>query len=128
MQYALVEGRRLEAFPSGKGTCATCGNDALAKCGTRKLHHWAHRSLKDCDPWWDNETDWHRAWKAHYPEDCREVVHFAPDGEIHRSDIKAPGGIYVEVQHSQMPEGELQALGTNVLGSMTPFTFSVGFP
>lgn len=49
MQYALVEGRRLEAFSGGKGTCAACGNDALAKCGTRRLHHWAHRSLKDCD-------------------------------------------------------------------------------
>ncbi len=112
MQYALVDGARREAFPKGKGTCAICGNATLAKCGERKLHHWAHRSLKDCDPWWENETDWHRAWKAHYPEECREVVHVASDGEVHRSDIRAPGGIYIEVQHSHMPEPELRARET----------------
>jgi len=109
MQYALVEGHRKEAFPGGRGTCSICGNDTLAKCGTRKIPHWAHRSLKDCDPWWENETEWHREWKNRYPEECREISHTAPDGEIHRSDIRTPGGIYIEVQHSHMPEMELQA-------------------
>jgi competence protein CoiA len=106
MQYAMVEGHRREAFRGGRGTCPTCGADALAKCGTRKIPHWAHQALKDCDPWWENETDWHRTWKNHYPEECREVVHVASDGEIHRSDIKTPHGIYIEVQHSHLPEPE----------------------
>lgn len=106
MQYALVAGVRREASVGIGGTCPACGSATVARCGTRKIHHWAHRALKDCDQWWENETDWHRAWKNHYPAECREVVHFAPDGEIHRSDIKTPGGIYIEVQHSHLPEPE----------------------
>jgi hypothetical protein len=37
---------------------------------------------------------------------CREISHVAPDGEIHRADIKTPTGIYVEVQHSAMTDAE----------------------
>ncbi|WP_287302509.1 hypothetical protein [Mesorhizobium sp.] len=32
----------------------------------------------------------------------REISHIAPDGEIHRADIKTPSGIVIEVQHSAM--------------------------
>ena len=40
------------------------------------------------------------------PEFCREISHTAPDGEIHRADIKTPTGIYIEVQHSRMTDVE----------------------
>ncbi len=72
----------------------------VAKCGSRIMHHWAHRGRRNCDPWWENETDWHRQWKNRFPESCREISHTAPNGEIHRADIKTPTGIYIEVQHS----------------------------
>lgn len=78
----------------------------IAKCGPRILHHWAHLSRRDCDPWWENETPWHREWKNLFPEDCREISHVAPDGEIHRADIKTPTGIVIEVQHSAMTDAE----------------------
>jgi hypothetical protein len=70
------------------------------------MHHWAHQGRRNCDPWWENETPWHRAWKSLFPESCREISHVAPDGEIHRADIKTPTGIYVEVQHSAMTDAE----------------------
>ncbi|SFG25866.1 hypothetical protein SAMN05518801_11289 [Novosphingobium sp. CF614] len=78
----------------------------LAKCGPRVLHHWAHEGRRDCDPWWENETEWHREWKSHFPVSCREVSHTTPNGEIHRADIKTPSGIYIEVQHSDMTDAE----------------------
>lgn len=83
-----------------------CGAPALAKCGPKVMHHWAHAGRRNCDPWWENETEWHRSWKNLFPPECREVCHMASDGEIHRADIKTPGGLYIEVQHSAMSEVE----------------------
>jgi len=83
-----------------------CGSEMIAKCGPRLLHHWAHKGRKNCDPWQENETEWHRAWKRLFPQECREISHTAPDGEIHRADIKTPTGIYIEVQHSAMTDAE----------------------
>lgn len=81
----------------------------IAKCGPRILHHWAHAGRRDCDLWWENETEWHRAWKNLFPAECREISHVAADGEIHRADIKTPTGIVIEVQHSAMTDAERQA-------------------
>lgn len=106
MQYALVDGERKEAIAGVAGECPTCGAAMVAKCGTRVVHHWAHRGRRNCDPWWENETEWHRAWKNRFPEACREISHIAPDGEIHRADIRTPTGIYIEVQHSSMTDAE----------------------
>ena len=109
MQYALVDGQRSEARTGGRGTCPDCGAAMLAKCGTRVMHHWSHVSRRNCDPWWENETDWHREWKSKFPEECREVSHTAPDSEIHRADIKTPTGIVIEVQHSTMTDQERES-------------------
>jgi len=106
MQYAVVNGNRTEAFYGGIGACPTCGAAMVAKCGPRVIHHWAHRGRSNCDLWWENETDWHRAWKNLYPAECREINHVAPDGEVHRADIKSPTGIYIEVQHSAITDAE----------------------
>lgn len=78
----------------------------IAKCGQRIMHHWAHAGRRNCDPWWENETAWHREWKNFFPEDCREISHTASDGEIHRADIKTPTGIIIEVQHSSITDAE----------------------
>lgn len=106
MQYAVVGDERSEPFPGGRGRCSICGSVMIAKCGPRVLHHWAHKGRRSCDPWWENETPWHRDWKNRFPEQCREVHHRASDGEIHRADVKTPTGIYIEVQHSSMPDSE----------------------
>lgn len=107
MQYALVNNIRREAFKGGKGACPTCGAEMIAKCGRRITHHWSHRHIKNCDPWWENETEWHRSWKNLYPTECREVTFSSPDGEIHRADIKTPSGIIIEFQNSAIDTDEL---------------------
>ena len=81
----------------------------IAKCGSRVRHHWAHASRRNCDPWWENETDWHREWKNRFPGECREVSHTSADGEVHRADIKTPTGIIIEVQHSPMTDDERES-------------------
>ena len=106
MQLAIVDDQRVEAFPGGRGECPLCGSEVIAKCGPRVMHHWAHHRPKDCDPWWENETAWHREWKNRYPLECREVSQTSDSGEIHRADIKTPTGIVIEVQHSTMTDAE----------------------
>ena len=115
MQYAFVNGRRTEAQRGVRGTCPDCDAAMVAKCGPRMIHHWAHASRRNCDPWWENETDWHREWKDWFPEEWREVSHTAPDGEVHRADIKTPTGIFIEVQHSTMTDEERESFYRNLV-------------
>lgn len=72
----------------------------IAKCGDRRVWHWAHRGVRVCDPWWEPETEWHRAWKNEFPADCQEVFHLAQSGEKHVADVKTQGGMVIEFQHS----------------------------
>lgn len=78
----------------------------VSKCGPRVIHHWAHFGRRNCDPWWENETPWHREWKNLFPAECREIHHVASNGEIHRADIVTPTGIVIEIQHSAMTDAE----------------------
>lgn len=86
-----------------------CGDPALAKCGERVIWHWAHSGRLHCDPWWENETAWHRAWKRCFPEAQREVVMFAPNGEKHVADVKTTNGMVIEFQNSPMKPEELRS-------------------
>jgi competence protein CoiA len=106
VEFAMHEGLRKTAFSGGRASCPDCDSPMIAKCGPRVIHHWAHSGRRNCDPWWENETPWHREWKSRFPEHFREVSHTAPDGEIHRADLKTQNGIVIEVQHSAMTDAE----------------------
>src|SRR5215831_13776625 len=71
-----------------------------AKCGDHRVHHWAHRAIRSCDRWWEPETEWHRAWKNHFPEDCQEKIHWSASGEKHIADVKTESGVVLKFQHS----------------------------
>ncbi len=109
MQYALVNGNREAAKPKLAGLCLICGNKMIAKCGSKVIWHWAHETRKHCDPWWENETDWHRTWKACFPEPWREQVHHDSSGEKHIADVETPNGTVIEFQNSPIPPDELQS-------------------
>lgn len=110
MQFALVNHQRHAPQPRLRGACPVCGQETISKCGTRILWHWAHHGRRHCDPWWENETEWHRAWKAQFPEAMREVVYFdEATGEKHVADVKTARGLVIELQHSAMPPEELQS-------------------
>lgn len=102
MKFSLVNGQRHEAQPSLSGKCPVCDQPTVAKCGEVKIWHWAHIGRRTCDPWWENETEWHRAWKGEFPEDWQEVVHRADSGEKHVADVKTDQGWVIEFQHSYL--------------------------
>ena len=83
MKYAIVNNEKVEATKGAKGVCPSCGSDLIAKCGELKVNHWSHKGNRNCDPWWENETEWHRSWKGYFPKEWQEVVHFDESDEKH---------------------------------------------
>ena len=71
-----------------------------------RVNHWAHKGDRNCDPWWENETDWHRSWKDKFPTEWQEVVHFDESGEKHIADVKTESGCALEFQHSYLDPEE----------------------
>jgi competence protein CoiA len=108
MKYAIVNEVKLEAFKGGEGTCPSCGSSVYARCGEKYINHWSHKGKRNCDPWWENETEWHRSWKNHFPIEWQEIVHFDEKGEKHIADVKVSGDWVVEFQHSFINPEEIQ--------------------
>jgi len=109
MRFALIDGKKTEATKGAKGLCRYCGSDLIAKCGEVKVNHWAHKGKRNCDPWWENETEWHRSWKRKFPLDWQEVIHFDDNGEKHIADVKTQTGWVIEFQHSYLNPEERRA-------------------
>ena len=109
MKYALICGKKTEATKGAIGFCPSCGSELIAKCGEVKIKHWAHKGKRTCDPWWENETDWHRSWKGQFPVDWQEVVHRDKSGEKHIADVKTDQGWVLEFQHSYLNPEERRA-------------------
>jgi hypothetical protein len=110
MRYATVNNTRTEASPGLHGVCPCCNSAVVAKCGTFKIWHWAHKSKEACDPWWESESDWHRAWKKCFPVASQEVIRFDDgSGEKHVADVLTPGGTAIEFQSYPMDEAEIES-------------------
>ncbi len=112
MKFALVNGDKVEAAKGAKGLCPICGSELIARCGEVKVNHWAHKGNRNCDPWWENETEWHRAWKDRFPKSWQEVVHKADNGEKHIADVKTDQGWAIEFQHSYIKPEERRSRDT----------------
>lgn len=107
MKYALVDSIKAEASKGSVGICQICGSELIAKCGEVKIHHWSHKGRRDCDPWWENETEWHRKWKNRFPESWQEVVLKDPDTkEKHVADVRTGDGFVLEFQYSHINSEE----------------------
>lgn len=109
MKYAIVNNEKAEATKGAKGVCPSCGANLIAKCGELKVSHWSHKGRRNCDPWWENETEWHRSWKGLFPKEWQEVVHFDKSGEKHIADVKTQNGWVLEFQHSVINAEERQS-------------------
>lgn len=109
MKFAKVNGQRQEAQPRLSGNCPGCDSPMVARCGTKRVWHWAHLGERTCDVWWENETEWHRAWKNQFPVEWQEIVHRAENGEKHIADVKTRQGWVLEFQHSPIKSEERQA-------------------
>jgi hypothetical protein len=108
MRFALVDNERVEANPALKqGLCPICSQPVIAKCGKQRIHHWAHRTNKTCDNWWETETEWHRSWKSNFPADWQEVILTDEQTrEKHIADVRTSHGLVIEFQHSHIDQQE----------------------
>ena len=109
MKFALVDGHRREAAPGLSGMCPDCGRPMIAKCGKIRVWHWAYKGTPSgppCDSWREPETEWHRSWKEHFPEEWQEVSLKSEQGEKHRADVKTNRGWVIEFQHSYIKPEE----------------------
>ena len=106
MKFALINGKKTEATKGAKGFCPICDSELVARCGEVKVNHWAHKGSRDCDPWWENETEWHRSWKEEFPINWQEVTQLDNSGEKHRADVKTKRGWVLEFQHSYLKPEE----------------------
>lgn len=109
MRYAIVNNVRASASPGETGTCPACSKPVIAKCGDKRVHHWAHRGRRSCDQWWEARTPWHCAWQDRFPKEWQEFVKFAETGEKHIADVHTDLGLTVEVQHSPLRPEEIAA-------------------
>lgn len=103
MKFGLVNGVKSEATKGVRGVCPCCGAELIAKCGDFKMNHWAHKDKLLCDVWWENETEWHRAWKNNFPVEWQERVCFdEKTGEKHIADVQTDHNLVIEFQHSHI--------------------------
>ena len=108
MRYALIDGIRQEAAKGIRGQCLCCGTEVIAKCGKKRIAHWAHKNNEEC-PYSKKEpkTQWHLDWQNHFQKEWQEARCIDEQtGEVHIADIKTPNGLVVEFQHSAMQAEE----------------------
>lgn len=106
MQFALVDDARLAPARGLVGRCPVCGDPMIPKCGTERIHHWAHLGERRCDPWKENESQWHRNWKALFPPEWREIVRVDQQGVKHVADVRTLKGLVLEFQRSPISTQE----------------------
>ncbi|AFC99920.1 Competence protein [Methanocella conradii HZ254] len=108
MLYAInARGEKVQATPRGIAFCPVCRRAVVARCGTCKARHWAHKHGEGCDPWFE-ETAWHLAWKSIVrPESCEVVIRRGKTA--HRADIVGNRNTVIELQHSPIAPEEMRA-------------------
>jgi competence CoiA-like predicted nuclease len=106
MIWALKDGERINATPTGKALCPICSGEVIAKCGVVKAWHWSHKSLVDCDSWAEPESEWHLKWKNEFPKEQQEVV-IEKFGIKHRADIQLDSGHVIELQNSSISSDDI---------------------
>ncbi|WPU99199.1 competence protein CoiA family protein [Mucilaginibacter sp. cycad4] len=110
MRFAMVDDLRIEAQTGLAGLCPRCAKPVIAKCGSRRIHHWAHRSMTRCDNWWEPETYWHRLWKNKFQAEWQEfILSDELTGEKHIADVRTSQGYVVEFQYSSIDPKERAA-------------------
>ncbi|MBQ0067698.1 MAG: hypothetical protein KBS60_05925, partial [Phascolarctobacterium sp.] len=106
-RYAYVAGERITPSKGLHGTCPLCKMPVISKCGNKKVWHWAHCDIGNCDHWWENKTDWHEHWQDKFPPEWQEYI-IENNNICHRADIYTDSGIVVEFQHSKLSEEEIE--------------------
>ena len=105
-KFALVDDVRRLPERGLHGKCQIYGHPMVAKGGPKRKDYWAHQGSAPCDPWWENKTEWHRAWQEHFPEEWQEFRYIGEQGETHIADVKTAREWVIEFQHSPIKPEE----------------------
>lgn len=107
MYYAIVGGVRTKPEKGLSGLCPQCRTEVISKCGEVMAHHWAHKTLRECDTWAEGETQWHIDWKSRFEPKFLEVTIRKGD-KVHRADVKFDHGLVLEIQNSPIKVNEIK--------------------
>ena len=102
MKWAIKNKTRIEATPKVKAKCPICNEEVIAKCGSIKIWHWAHKNKEDCDSWYEPESQWHLDWKNEFPKEQQEF-----SIGRHRADIRTKDRWIIELQNSSISSEEI---------------------
>ena len=112
MFYAIKKnGEKISSFCAIKDEkyyCPACLEQLILKSGKTNMKHFAHKSLKDCDEFISDMSEWHIKWQEKFPIENREVVIKNKIGDnelIHRADV-CIGNYIIEFQHSKITKEE----------------------
>ncbi len=67
-------GAYINPTPHARGWCIACGYELIARCGSHRVKHWAHKPYSSCIAIQEDETDWKREWRQLFKPDFCEVV------------------------------------------------------
>jgi competence protein CoiA len=110
MRFAIINDKRVKAESGLRGFCPRCSKPVIAKCGIKRIHHWAHLNKRTCDSWHEPETEWHLQWKNIFPDDWQECCMYDEQtGEKHIADVRSSEGLVIEFQHSHIHAKERTA-------------------
>ena len=104
MRYALDKnGNKIcadDAQKDGEYFCQLCKTKMILRKGMVNVAHFAHKSNKECDPWYEPKGMWH-VWNQNlFTQDCIEVP-IIEDGEKHIADVYIEKyKTIIEFQHS----------------------------
>lgn len=102
MRWAYKDDKKIEASHGVKAICPLCKEVVISKCGKIKIWHWAHKNKKNCDSWWEPESEWHKDWKNNYPIEQQEFIMGR-----HRADIRTSDRWIIELQNSTISVNDI---------------------
>lgn len=102
MKWAIKDNIKVESSPDRKAICPLCKEEVISKCGDINVWHWAHKNKKDCDSWWEPESEWHKDWKSNFPIEQQEFIMGR-----HRADIRTKDRWIIELQNSTISSREI---------------------
>ena len=92
MLEAMLNGQRVRATPKMNGAlCPLCQTEMIAKCGTKIVHHWAHKKGTPCDPWHEPDSEWRIQWLKEF-KDCEIEPVIEINDTKHFADVRSPNG------------------------------------
>jgi competence CoiA-like predicted nuclease len=102
--------QRVRATESGeKAKCPCCNSIVIGRKNiVSSGYHWYHKSLTECDSWYQPMSEWHYDWQMVFPFDWQEVI--CNDKKTRKkyiADIKLPNGVVIEFQHSPIGHEKL---------------------